>query len=347
MFSLLNGVYETYLTPPKLNVLMVGGQGAGKSTLLERTKVTQFAKNSSNNDLGPGHPLPKGAIPITTAELQQKHESPVSESEKEIIQHQQVAHESNGIAKRRNWLCPAPSRYQHAAIDDDEHEDEHPHNDAESPLPQPLEKKTSTKGSMESIDLNGNVLATPPVVSQEFNLKRNCKMLPLDRIRPTIGMNLAKNIAIHNAKCHIMDLGGKLIDLWDRYYMDADALIFVWKLDAAPNHLSKGSADDDDERPPPLSPEYQLELLNKVRGSIPDDVPFLIVAQVFGSLPRFVSTNKRYSTSHLLPHYHNPLQALFFADSKTGDGVKTAMEWVVPLAKRQLKIRASTQNGKL
>jgi len=45
MFSLFSGVYDTYLAPPKLNLLIVGANGVGKTALLERLKVTQFTKN--------------------------------------------------------------------------------------------------------------------------------------------------------------------------------------------------------------------------------------------------------------------------------------------------------------
>jgi hypothetical protein len=42
MFSLFNGIYDSYLAPTQLNLLIVGPPIAGKSALLERLKVTDI-----------------------------------------------------------------------------------------------------------------------------------------------------------------------------------------------------------------------------------------------------------------------------------------------------------------
>mmetsp|Transcript_25265 Transcript_25265/g.39126 ORF Transcript_25265/g.39126 Transcript_25265/m.39126 type:complete len:286 (-) Transcript_25265:60-917(-) len=54
------------------------------------------------------------------------------------------------------------------------------------------------------------------------------KMLPLHKIRPTIGLNIGKASA-YGCKCIFWDVGGqeKMRPLWERYYNDAHALIFV------------------------------------------------------------------------------------------------------------------------
>ena len=56
MFSLVSGLYESYLAPPQLNVLIVGAPGSGKTALLERLKASQLpnratreAQNNSRN----------------------------------------------------------------------------------------------------------------------------------------------------------------------------------------------------------------------------------------------------------------------------------------------------------
>jgi GTPase SAR1 family protein len=66
MFSLFNGIYDSYLAPTQLNLLIVGPPNAGKSALLERLKVTDIPttkprrsssssvtnNNNNNNNLG-------------------------------------------------------------------------------------------------------------------------------------------------------------------------------------------------------------------------------------------------------------------------------------------------------
>ena len=42
MFSLFNGIYDSYLAPSQLNLLIVGAQDSGKTTFLERLKVTEI-----------------------------------------------------------------------------------------------------------------------------------------------------------------------------------------------------------------------------------------------------------------------------------------------------------------
>ena len=62
----------------------------------------------------------------------------------------------------------------------------------------------------------------------EHDLKPAARMLPLHLIRPTIGQNLAK-IDACGCRLNIWDLGGvpKMRPLWDRYYAEVDAVIFV------------------------------------------------------------------------------------------------------------------------
>ena len=62
----------------------------------------------------------------------------------------------------------------------------------------------------------------------EHDVKPAARMLPLHLIRPTIGQNLAK-IDACGCRLNIYDLGGvpKMRPLWDRYYAEADAVVFV------------------------------------------------------------------------------------------------------------------------
>jgi GTPase SAR1 family protein len=170
------------------------------------------------------------------------------------------------------------------------------------------------------------------------------------------------------AKCLIFDISGKFRNLWERYYGDADAVIFCWRLDCS-------EAD-------------QRTILETVRREIPDDVPILIFGHEFvgtttarmndssqelqqqqhqqrmpiGKLQRHVqklqqrrSISKMSSTTAtatttakttplatelFLPNYHSNLMYAICGSAKTGKGIREAMEWLIPLAKRQAKMRS-------
>jgi hypothetical protein len=133
--------------------------------------------------------------------------------------------------------------------------------------------------------------------------------------------------------------------LWERYYHDCDAVVFVWKVTSETDETDHANGDDnddsdsDDERPA-LTAVMQLRLLEKVRSSIPDDIPFLVLGHYVTPSPvPQCRPDTLYSTAQLLPHYHNPCQALYFCNAGTGQGVRSAMEWLIPLAKRQQNIR--------
>jgi hypothetical protein len=54
-------------------------------------------------------------------------------------------------------------------------------------------------------------------------------MLPPSKIRPTVGQNLAKLPSLCGCRVKVLDLGGqaKMRPLWDRYYHEVDAVVFV------------------------------------------------------------------------------------------------------------------------
>lgn len=142
------------------------------------------------------------------------------------------------------------------------------------------------------------------------------------------------------AKCHFFDVGGRLQDLWERYYDDCDAVIFCWKLGDDPDAPAK--TDDDDDAEPSFDLAQQQEILNQVRKSISDDIPFLIFGHVFGNV-NVELVNKMYATDLVLPHYHNNLTGMCCGSAKTGAGVQHAMDWLIPLAKRQQKERLAAR----
>jgi GTPase SAR1 family protein len=268
--------------------------------------------------------------------------------------------------RRRMWVCPAPKKYAHANEDPDDDDDDV--NDSGTrplvPSTSQVDRRSSTQGSMESVELN---IATPTRAAATTNTDPNCgngkpasnswndassydavkakhKMLPLHRIRPTIGTNVGK-VEIGGAKCSFYDVGGRLRDLWERYYADADAVIFVWKVPVFDDHGEDGSDSGSENESAITAPEQQ-ELLQQVRAAISDDVPFLVMGHVFDNATTIVQTScrpgKLYSTTSCLPHYHNPCQAMFFVNAQSGQGLTASMEWLIPLAKRQKKLRDKT-----
>jgi GTPase SAR1 family protein len=371
MFSLVNGVYESYWANPHLNVLVVGAQGVGKTTFLERVKVTQVRKRPPPSQL-----TQQAVVPSDLSDLLQGEASPPTSASS--TPHNST-HETTTTAtselgtpkstrKRLAWVCPAPKRYAAAADADDDDEEEFASlmdlklpdlSPPETPAqPGPARVPQTSVGSLDSVELNnasvrnGGVPRPPPATPAsttstfatpaatnatprtDYNLKAKSKMISLIKIRPTIGMNLGK-VELAGAKCQVWDLGGRLVDLWERYYADCDAVIFVWKCgqDVLPS-------DEDDARPP-ITYALQESLLNQVRSAIGDEIPLLVLAHVHGEdqalEPPLADTV--YQTDVLLPHYHNPLQALRVANAATGQGVAAALEWIVPLAKRQKAVR--------
>jgi GTPase SAR1 family protein len=179
----------------------------------------------------------------------------------------------------------------------------------------------------------------------EYDAKPGARMLPLDRIRPTIGMNLAK-VDVCGASVRVWDVGGRMRELWERYYADADAVVFVWKLQQRNSADEEEDGSDDDSSggssagPPALTAEQQRTALEQVRARVADDVPLLVLGHLFQEIPPArCEPDVLYSTDELLPHYHNPCQGLHFGNAATGQGIKTALEWLIGLAKQQQHYR--------
>jgi len=349
MFSLLSGVYESYFAAQQLNLLVVGAQGVGKTTILERLKVTEFSKVKTRvNVVERPQTLPIKEFLGKDAEDMEISAIGSKALSQEPIEVPQKRPSSTNAPRRRLWVCPAPERYRNTDADDDQERVVVYTPQAVTAPPVPPKEasatRSSTHGSMESVELGNSNLPPPQQETaighddddqKQYDLRPKAKMLPLERIRPTIGMNLGK-VDICGALCNVWDLGGRLMDLWERYYTDCDAILFVWKVES--DNEQDQDDDSSDDNPPVITPARQLRLLEQVRSAIPDDVPFLILGHLHRSIPN-CKTGIPYSTAQLLPHYHNPCQALFFANARTGKGIRAAMEWLIPLAKRQQRVR--------
>ena len=159
-----------------------------------------------------------------------------------------------------------------------------------------------------------------------------------------VGTNLAK-IDMCGAKCHFFDVGGRMEALWERYYEDCDAVIFCWKVGGDNNDDNDNHDDNNDDDPSSSSlfdMSKQQELLQSVRQSIPDDIPFLVLGHVFGNVHGQL-VDQLYTTDQVLPQYHNPMTVVTCGSAKTGAGLVSAMEWLVPLAKRQQQERVAAE----
>lgn len=248
---------------------------------------------------------------------------------------------SSSSNRSRGLWCPAPKKYHSTNNDSDNEEDD----ESSRPIVRP--KRPSLTQPERRISLNttevvAKTTTTTTAMEEETNYdqKDGSKMLPARLIRPTIGTNVAKITIQGGCKLHVYDVGGRLKDLWTRYYEDADAVIFVYR-----NNNSKTNEDDDKEEKKNNNNSDPRELLEQVRSSVPDDVPFLVLGHLHcGEEEQETNNNSNatdthYSLDSLLPHYHNPSQAFYFANARTGQGVRTAMEWLITLARRQQILR--------
>ena len=122
--------------------------------------------------------------------------------------------------------CPSPQKYTAAATGDDD--DEYIDEEHDGPISSTVSSQSGDDDEVWDeeylkdyhIDYNE---------SQQFDMKNaKVKMFPLDKIRPTLGQNLAK-LDMCGCKCSLFDLSGaeKMRPLWERYYRDADAIVYV------------------------------------------------------------------------------------------------------------------------
>jgi GTPase SAR1 family protein len=121
--------------------------------------------------------------------------------------------------------CPSPQKYTAAAAggEEDEYLDE-----------RDVANSTTAASFLSDDDeiVDGEYLKDYHIdfnESQQFDVKNSkLKMFPLEKIRPTLGQNLAK-LDMCGCKCSLFDLSGaeKMRPLWERYYRDADAIVYV------------------------------------------------------------------------------------------------------------------------
>ena len=170
-----------------------------------------------------------------------------------------VANVNNPMTTRRkNGLigllshCPSPMKYQNAALlDDDEYHQQ------EELMMDDVNNVNNNKDNDDDDDVwNNDYLQNYHIEyddNEEFDVviqplksssvsttprKNTRRMMPLERIRPTLGQNLSK-LDLCGCQCSLFDLSGtsKMRPLWDRYYDDTDAIIYV--VDGAETSFTK------------------------------------------------------------------------------------------------------------
>ena len=161
MFSLLNGIYDSYFSPVQLNVLVVGGHGSGKTAFLERLRVTDIpTRSTGSGSSGRSGGRKSIAGRMSAEEMTKNLERALAETGAEHIRRKLDDEEdkkqrprsssflsaanaaatadsantsldtgktTSGTAastqnKKRFNFCPAPQRYSKAATQDDQDE---------------------------------------------------------------------------------------------------------------------------------------------------------------------------------------------------------------------------------
>lgn len=128
MFSLLNGVYDSYLAPTQLNVLVVGASSVGKTTLMERLKVTQIPKRPTQKEISEvsvsealHQAFARGGAEAHVSASFSKRNSATTNP---VVKSSSMPASSAPIVvqKRRFRLsiCPAPKRYSKTVQDQEE-----------------------------------------------------------------------------------------------------------------------------------------------------------------------------------------------------------------------------------
>jgi hypothetical protein len=293
MFSLLSGIYNNYFAAPQLNLLVVGAQGVGKTALLERIKVTQFEKKTPKSGSKFTSPQPTPDNWDLRADKKQQQSAPpppppvdttgmVATTPNGGTKHIEAAPTTTAPpSQRRYWICPAPQKYKNAAADDDDDDDvieplEFTHPPAQTPVKNhraaisaagmihhPIDPPATTESVTQQQQEEPGELCTAPL--KEYIARG--PMLPMHRMRPTIGMNLAKLPNVCGALVQLMDVGGRMVTLWERYYADCDAVVFVLKLQGGQVFGQEQQQHDDDEEQEQVATTItdaeQLALLDK------------------------------------------------------------------------------------
>ena len=224
MFGLASGIYQSYFSTPQLNVLLLGAESVGKTTMLERIKVTQFSKRAPPVNRATSFQFSSCPAPLLPKYANAKlldndndNENYYEEDEEDEQTQQQDEQEYNdandhdimittqtNVTKR--WL----SEKQQSSLEDvpcinvqESNESNSNHNKNNKINNGKLQQEQHDDDDDEEDDDDE---------PQDFDLKPGCKMLPLDKIRPTskyssfimarCSMPRVLGISIHHVSFH-------------------------------------------------------------------------------------------------------------------------------------------------
>lgn len=325
MFSLISGLYNSYNKETNISILLVGCDGAGKTSLLERCKVTDL-KHQNNGSIRRSH---------KTSSQSNNNSNYESTSSKYV-----------SIDDERHNYCPSPASYRHSAVFDKEDEDLE------------ISEKSKPQSSTDQYSGNGTVNPAEETLNDQLGQKegnenevdvdivRGAKMFPLDMIKPTVGMNLAK-LPAFGCKCSFWDLGGKkqMQALWERYYADADAVVFVVDVTSNADKINEArEAFHSVKKDEQLAGVPILIFANKVDALSESNE---IAVNEFVSKLNIFPFEQRYSNKCDVDDLDDKkfpgmigfdgihLIRLCHGSAKTGAGIKDALEWLISTAKDQ------------
>ncbi|XP_047335168.1 ADP-ribosylation factor-related protein 1-like [Impatiens glandulifera] len=159
----------------------------------------------------------------------------------------------------------------------------------------------------------------------------NAEGLPPDRIVPTVGLNIGR-LEVSNAKLVFWDLGGQLglRSIWEKYYEEAHAVIFVVDAACPSRFQDSKSAMEKVIRHEDLQGAPLLILANK------QDLSEALTSEELG---RYLDLKKLDERAYMFKD----------VSSYNGTGIKESMDWLVEVMEKSkrteiLRIRANVKS---
>lgn len=326
MFGLVSGLYKTLNAEIKLSILVVGCDDAGKTALLERCKVTKFSSAKASRK-----------------KLSKNSKDNNSNS---IINIKNTTNENNSTrrgSRRVKGFCPSPASYSpyYTVADDDSITEAIPKGTSSHlvVLAPTMEKAADAPDATKKTT---NVILSKQTGEHQIdiNIRPGAKMLPLHMITPTVGLNLAKKVDAFGCKCDFWDLGGqeRMRGLWERYYADADAVVFVVDVTATESKLKDASgafqqmrSDEQLNGVPILIFANKMDTFDDKKYFVSNVDDLIDILNIFSSSDQ----QHQYKDNGIIDLDDVDLIRLCSGSAKTGEGIHDAFEWLITTATEQ------------